>query len=233
MKTLALATAISMILLLPAVAQDSKQSTGIRKQGTEATVTGVDANALQREVAIFTEAIKKQPNNDRFYNGRAISYFKMRQFKEAVVDNEKAIALNPKNGSYLELNGDLYGSKKDYQTAFKFYAQALDVGPKSAALFLKQGRAASIMRDQKSGYKAGKSALELAPNDAQVLSFLGGCEQSLGMLQDSLTHLNRAILLSPNDGDSFMIRANTYSKLGDTEKANKDRQTARRLGSTL
>lgn len=230
MKTLALATAISMILLLPAFAQDSKQSTGIRKQGTEAAATGVDATKLQSQIDLFTAALQKEPNNESFLAGRAQNYLKLRKFEEAIRDLNKLIANNPKRQAFYEARANGYLGQKSYRKALGDFSEALRVGPPTSALFLKQAQTATLSQDYSLGSKAAKASLALKPDEAEALAVLGSCEQKLGLFQDSLTHLSKAVDLGAGDAQLLLIRADTLRSLGKKDLAQKDVERAHQMG---
>ena len=234
MKALALVAALSLTLSLAANAQDSKQSlksNGVRKQGSEAAAT-IDVGAIQKKIDAYTDAIKDEPKNDRYYGARGQLNMMAGKFDKAIKDLTTAISLNPRRSAYFEVRGDVYAKANKARDAFEDYSKALKVGTPSHYLYLHQASAAVLMDDYKSAEAPAKSALELQPKDVKTLSLIGGIERELGKLQESLQYLNTAISLDPTNAYLLKSRADTYIKLGRKDLANTDLNLSKKLDIT-
>lgn len=232
MKALALAAALSIALTVAANAQDSKpslKSNGVTKQPAEASAT-IDVSSIQKKIDEYTEAIKNDPKNDKFYGARGQSYQRIGNSKKAIEDLTKAISLNPNRQAYFIVRGEVYGWIKQYSEARDDFARAISAGPTSYQLYLKHGQAAYLGGDPHTAVQSAKSALAIKPDDIEALVVLGSAEQSLGLFDDSLKHLTRVIELSPTDAGAMKIRADTYTKLGKKELARKDEERAKQIG---
>lgn len=232
MKAFAFTAALSLTFSFATLAQDSKPTVkpnGASRQPAEAAAN-IDVAAIKKKIDEFTEAIKREPMNDAFYGGRGDNYRKLGKLDLSVADLSRAIALNPKRQAYYQARASVFGLQKRYHECFLDYSKAIECGPQTHYLVLKQGQAAALAKDFNAALRSAKVAEGLKRDDLKTLVLLGATEQKLGLLQDSLHHLTRAIELNPSDGSVILIRSDTYSLLGKKDLATRDEERARKLG---
>lgn len=233
MKALAFAAALSLTFSFAAFAQDSKPTVkpnGASKQPAEAAAN-IDVAAIQKKIDEFTEAIKREPRNEKLFGARGQCFVKVGKFDKAISDLTVAVTANPNHQGYLAVRGDAYAKSKRYKEAFEDYGRALKVGPSSHYLLLHQASCAVLLNDYKAAEAPGKAALELKPNDVPTLTLLGSVERESGHLQKSLEFFNQAISISPNDANLLRLRAETLRLLGKKDLAEKDLNFSKRLGN--
>ena len=231
MKALALVTALSLTFMLAANAQDSKpslKSNGVTKQGAEAAAT-IDVSAIQKKIDEYTEAIKNDPKNDKYYGARGQNYWRIGKFDQAVDDLNHAITLNPNAAAYFEVRGDAFGKMHRNREAFADYSKAISAGRRSHYLFVQKGYSAVLLQDYRSAEEAARTALDLKPTDIDTLALIGGVEKKLGKYHEALKFLNKAILLSPLDPSLLNLRAETYYEMGQKELGDKDLKLSKTL----
>lgn len=232
MKALALAAAVSLAFSFAAFAQDSKPSlkpNGVAKQPAEASAN-IDVAAIQKKIDEFSEAIRREPKNDKFYGARGQGYKRIGKFENALADLGVAISINPNRFAYYEVRGNTYLELKRYKEAYQDFSRAVASAPPTYSLYLKQAQSATMLGDCRNALSAAQNALKVKEDDPEALVLLGGAEQSVGMLNESLRHLSRAIEQKPNDGGAYSMRAETYKLLGKNGLASRDKESARHLG---
>ncbi len=233
MKALALVAALSLTFTLAAKAQDSKQSlksNGGTRQGAEAAAN-IDVGAIQKKIDEYTEAIKNDPKNDKYYGARGQNYIRVGKLDRAIADLTMATSLNPGRQAYFEVRGDAFAKLKRNREAFDDYGRALGLGAPSHYLYRQRACVAVLLDNYKEAETAAKAALELKPGDSHMLGLMGGVERELGKLQQSLKFYSDAIAVDPSNAYLLRQRATTYSQLGKKELANNDLAMSKKLDS--
>ena len=222
MKALALATALSVALACAVSAQDSGKTNGARKGMEAAATPTVDVAAIQKKIEAYTEAIKNDPKNDKYYAARGQNYRHLLKWDLAIADMSKAINLNPSNPLYLEERGCYLVLNNRPKEACKDFEIA--VSQKKPRLRLLKAYAETLyhLDEHKTSMKYALEALENKPDDADTLALLGSCEHALGLEQESLKHLNRSLELDPKSPSALEARALTYKALGKHDLAKAD-----------
>jgi len=232
MKALALATALSVVLSCAVSAQDSQsgKSNGARKSSMEAAATpSVDVAAIQKKIDAYTEAIKNDPKNDKYYAARGQNYRHLLKWDLAIADMSRAIELKPSEADYLEERGCYYAQTDRDRDAAKDFGTALAKTNRTHRLLMRYAHSLLQIGDFKSSAKYAKEALSLKPDDVDALILLGSAEQVIGELEDSLTHLGKAIVLKPNSARALRLRSLTYKAMGKLDLAQADLDRSKKL----
>jgi len=232
MKALAFAAALSLTFSCVVFAQDSKPSpkpNGLLKQPAEAAAN-IDVAAIQKKIDEFSEAIKKNPQDDGNFGARGQCYKRIGKLDSAMMDLNKAISMNPGRAAYFEVRANCLMRLNRPREAFDDYKKAFSLGLQGRRLNLDLAYCAAELKDYRSAVSYAKTALETKQNDKETLVLLGGCERMAGLLKDSLEHLTKAIELDPTDGEVIAMRADTYNSLGQKALAIRDMKLAKRLG---
>ena len=94
----------------------------------------------------YTEAIKIDSENDRYYSGRGDAKAASNDYKGAIEDYTEAIRLDSENDTYYVSRGDAKVAVRDYEGAIEDYTMALDLNKynksaaqKLSALYKKSG----------------------------------------------------------------------------------------------
>jgi len=230
MRALALATALSVILSHAVGAQDSQSSSSIdaRKSSMiETASSSADVAAIQKKIENFSEGIKNEPKNDKWYAARGQSYWRIGKYELAHKDMNQAISLNSRKSSYFIVRGDTLSKLHREREAFEDYEKAISLGETSHYLYLQKGYCAAAFKDYRLADESAKRALKLNPLDIKTLALVGGVDRKLGRYHESLKYLDQAIALSPNDSILYRLRADTYNDMGKKELAARDLEAAK------
>ena len=149
----------------------------------------------------LNSCVQFNPSFSDCYNILGMAYRQKNDYGQAILNHDKAIALDPRYDYYFE-RGVTYHQK---------------------SVFTKPAEYDKAISDF-------KSCLELNPTFSNCLTRLGMVYRDSGDLAQALIYHNKAIELSPERADFYWERGITYQKMGDTEKANADFQKARDLG---
>jgi len=149
----------------------------------------------------LNSCVQFNPSFSDCYNILGMAYRQKNDYGQAILNHDKAIALDPRYDYYFE-RGVTYHQK---------------------SVFTKPAEYDKAISDF-------KLCLELNPTFSNCLTRLGMVYRDSGDLAQALIYHNKAIELSPERADFYWERGITYQKMGDTEKANADFQKARDLG---
>jgi non-specific serine/threonine protein kinase len=145
------------------------------------------------EAAMFAQrAIERKPDCEGSWNMLGRAYFAAGRHEEAAALTEKAI----------EANGDDYNTYVPYMLALE------RLGRKEEAANTR-ARVRKVLRQQ----------LELVPEDVRARILLACNLAYLGETEESVRHLQTAVALRPNDGNTLYNAACTYGMLGKKAEA--------------
>jgi non-specific serine/threonine protein kinase len=145
------------------------------------------------EAAMFAQrAIERKPDCEGSWNMLGRAYFASGRHQEAAALTERAI----------EANGDDYNTYVPYMLALE------RLGRKEEAAHAR-ARIRKVLRQQ----------LELVPEDVRARILLACNLAYLGEAEESVRHLQTAVALRPNDGNTLYNAACTYGVLGKKAEA--------------
>jgi len=138
-------------------------------------------------VAYARLAIERKPDCEGAYNVLGRAYFASDRFEEAALIVEQA----------LEANGD------DYNTYIPFRVSLERLGRKAEALRVRERQTRALERQ-----------LELVPDDVRARILLAVGYAHVGKRTDSMAHLEKAVRLRPDDGNTLYNATCVYGILG-------------------
>jgi len=145
------------------------------------------------EAALFAQrAIERKPDCEGSWNMLGRAYFASGRHEEAAALTERAI----------EANGDDYNTYVPYQLALE-----------------RLGRKKEAERTRERMSKVLRQQLELVPEDVRARILLACNLAYTGEAEESVRHLQTAVALRPNDGNTLYNAACTYGVLGKKREA--------------
>ena len=89
-----------------------------------------DTGNCVKAIADYTTSISLNPRDAEVYNNRAYTYMRMRDFKDALPDLEKALAINPNYIQALMNRGDIhnYYYEINRSSAIADYEKVISLG---------------------------------------------------------------------------------------------------------
>ncbi|MGB7730984.1 MAG: protein kinase [Candidatus Acidiferrum sp.] len=145
------------------------------------------------EAAMFAQrAIERKPDCEGSWNMLGRAYFASGRHQEAAALTERAI----------EANGDDYNTYVPYMLALERLGRKEEAADARA-------RIRKVLRQQ----------LELVPEDVRARILLACNLAYLGEAEESVRHLQTAVALRPNDGNTLYNAACTYGVLGKKREA--------------
>jgi tetratricopeptide (TPR) repeat protein/S1-C subfamily serine protease len=169
-------------------------------------------------IAIYDDLIYKQPES-YFYNNRGNAKFELGNKQAAIIDFDRAIAINPKfAGAYYNRGRTKYalGNK---QAAIIDFDRAIALDPKFAVVYNDRGLAKSDLGNKQAAITDFDRAIALDPKFALAYSNRSGVKYQLGNKQAAIIDCDQAITLNPKLASAYGNRGLAKLSLGNKQAA--------------
>jgi len=184
-----------------------------------------EKSELEEAIADCTEAIRLDPDNLEYLNGRAHLYGEMRNQEKAMADAAKILELDPTNlrarvlrGRMLELSGDPEKALIEFNTAVQQNPTSLQALSERQYYFIRQGQ------DDKAKADANRM-VQLQPDSAT-----GNVARALsGRADEAMNYASAAIQQDPENWYAYKLRGLSRAVNGDFAGAKSDFEKALEL----
>jgi tetratricopeptide (TPR) repeat protein/S1-C subfamily serine protease len=191
-----------------------------------------DKKQYAQAVVIYDELIRKQPQAYA-YNNRGTAKSELGNEQEAILDYDRAIALNPKFALAYYGRGTAKSALGNKQEAILDYDRAISLNPKDAKAYNNRGNAKSALGNKQEAIADFDRAISLNPKHALAYNNRGTTKSALGNKQEAIVDYDRAISLNPKDAKVYNNRGNAKSALGNKQEAIADFDRAIALNPRL
>jgi len=157
------------------------------------------------------------------YFNRGNTYYKLKQYKEAIKDYTEAIHINPSDSYFYNNRGNAYYKLKRYEEAIKDYTSAIEIDPNNAYPYNNRGNVYSELKRYEEAIADYTEAIHINPSDSS--SYNNNHDDVYSELkewEDTIADYTRVIEKYPRDSSSYKNRGNTYYKLERYEDALSD-----------
>ena len=185
----------------------------------------------QAAIELYNEAIKLDPNYAPAYNNRGMVYADLKRYLDAIADFNKSIELkNPTLHFAYNNRGMAYTNIQNYEQAISDYNRAIEINPNFEKAYNNRGVVYFYLKDYQKAISNYEKAIEINPNFAFPYNNRGNVYRELKNFDAAISNYNKAIEVNPNYMEAYYNRGLVYQILGETEKANADFATAKKLG---
>ena len=177
---------------------------------------------LLKKIEEYTKNIKKETDNDIYYNNRGYAFYSLEEYEKAINDYSQAISLNSKESIYYTNRGGAYYDLKKYEEAIEDYSQAINLEPNNASYYNKRGNTYYSLKEYEKAINDYSQAISLNSEEPIYYTNRGGAYYDLKKYEEAIEDYSQAINLEPNNASYYNKRGNTYYSLKEYEKAIED-----------
>jgi tetratricopeptide (TPR) repeat protein len=156
----------------------------------------------KKALVSISEAIRLSPGDDSFYNNRGNIYCDLKDYSRAIVDFDKAIALNPRRwksgeGSTLRNRGKAYHDIGRHDKAILDFNLAIENVPEDPGLYILRSTCYCDLGKYNLAIDDASKALELDSNSVEAYRSRYCASSKAGDLEQALADFNTIALLTP------------------------------------
>src|SRR5262249_44040614 len=183
---------------------------------------------------VFTGCLMKRPSHAHAYYCRALAYYRLKQYPDAVADYSRAIELNPKFAPAWTNRGATHRRLGDLAKAVADSSQAIELDPREMMAWDHRGDAHRDLGQPAKAVADYSRAIELDQKFAPAWIERGAAYLRLGEPGKAVTDCTKAIELEakfpPAFPPAFINRGSAFLRLGQPDKAVADCTRAIELG---
>lgn len=184
-----------------------------------AVLTIKQNNYWREPLSFYERTLRFLPSTSRVYNNLGVEYLKRKEMQKAVIQFQKAIALNPRMCmAYCNL-GRAYLETGNRQKALEAFFKAIEINPRYVAVYNEICNVCIEMGKNEEAIPFCKKAIEL---DSSIPTFyynLGNAYDNLGKREDAIIQFSMAVRLDPDFIEAANNLASLYAERGEVDKA--------------
>ena len=184
-------------------------------------VTWTQVGYWRNSIALFDHALQTTSRNYRVHQLRGETYRDLGRFRLAIMDYDKAIAIHPDAGSYIN-RGLSYYQLGNRNKALKDFDEAIRINPHCADAYNDLGVVHYLLGKYNEAIKDYDKAIEINPKNAEYYNSRGYVHATLGSYKDAINDYDKAIELRPELFTAYFNRGNSYFRLSDYRQAASD-----------
>ena len=129
----------------------------------------------------------------------------------------------------LKVGNDFY-SRKDYNSAISAYTEAIELNPQNIDAYIYRGGAFGYLKNYQSAVADYSQAIQLDNRNFNAHYGLGAAYLYQGKYNSAIVELNTAINLNSQNAAAYYARGYCYEMTYRNSEAQRDYETAKRLG---
>lgn len=163
-----------------------------------------------------TKLIKTNPNNAQGYACRGFVHSYLFNNTEALTDFNRAIALEPSQGTFFYDRGASFYRRKDYPKAIQDLSRAIDLNRNDILAYRLRGLVYYDQSDFRRAIEDFSQAIQLNPDEAKYFALRGAAHSKVG------DYLKAVEDFSNTSPPNFEERGKAYAALKENQKALED-----------
>ncbi len=134
---------------------------------------------------------------------KGFTNYNLDKFKDAKIDFEKSIVLEPKKSSGYNGLGCANFKLKDYKKSIQNFSVAVQYSPNDDVILTNRGNALYQVRDYNNAKNDFFKAVSINPLNEHAYNGLGICNHQNNRFEDAIKNIQKAIEISPTNKDLY------------------------------
>ncbi len=194
-----------------------------------ALLTRGDVLAAKRDydkaIAVYTDALKSDPDNVRAMEGRGIAYEHKGQDDLAMADYNAALQKRPNFGAPYNSRGTIYLRRAALQSAQDDFTSAIRIAPKFLLPYTNRARVETMNKEYDAALADFAKAAEIDPNEPRIAVNRCVTYAAMGRFDEAFADCTSVIEKFPKNQYALNNRADAYLAKGNLDAALKDYNT--------
>ncbi len=213
----------------------SEKATDKEKLYIEAAYAGTIEGDPEKRFRILKQMANKYPREKRVHTSLGSYYQYKIMYKEAIINFNKALKLDPEYGPAINRLAYTYSAMGDYEKAIEYFKRYASVSPGDADPFDSMGELYFKLGKLDEAIAKYKEALEVKPDfgSGTRIAYIYALKENYA---ETMIWLDHFIAMAPSPGiksQGFMWRAFYYSLMGHFKQSLKDIHRAKELMKSL
>jgi tetratricopeptide (TPR) repeat protein len=153
------------------------------------------------------------------YSNRGIAKSELGDKKGAILDQDKAISINPQFDLAYANRGATKSDLGNDKGAILDYDKAISINPQLVGAYYNRGNAKSALRDKKGAILDYDKAISINPQLAEAYSNRGAAKYGLWDNEGAILDYDKAISINPQLAEAYSNRGTAKSALRDKKGA--------------
>ncbi len=195
-------------------------------------ITWTQVGYWENSITLFDHTLKVTDDNSLIYNNRGNEYDDSGNYKQAVEDYSKAIAIKPHLAEAYYNRGNVYNRLGNYGQAIEDYIRAIEIKPDFAEAYYNRSVAYGVLGNYRQAIEDLNRVIEIKPDYADAYYDRSNAfYKGLGNYRQAIEDLNRAIEIKPDYANAYNNRGIVYLTQGDNISGCRDARKACELGN--
>lgn len=161
-----------------------------------------DANATEKAVEAYRQAVKLNPDLAEAYFKMGIAYSLIENERENAQIVDETPTPSPAKKAKKEEKAKLTDSEKAFENAIKAYEKLVGKDPKDDVSFFNLGRSYNKLNKDKEAEKALRQAVKLKPEDVEYQTEFGAILVKLASYDEAVPVLKKAVSLDESNSQA-------------------------------
>lgn len=180
------------------------------------TATDTAAQATGNpELVALTERIKKDPKNDSLHFRRALVFYELEGYDEAIADLRSAITIDSMQPQYYELLADVFLDYTKSIQAVRTMETAAWKFPERPATLLKMGEVYLIVKRHGEALKTLDRVLQRDPQNAEAYFLTGRVALDMGDSKRAIAALKKSVQLDADNPEAWVMLGRIFADEGN------------------
>lgn len=173
-----------------------------------------ERNRLTR-IKLFTEVLELNPNSKDAYLNLTDEFVDIGDFKNALINIEKAIKLIPTDLDFRYAKGFIYFRSKRYQKAEKIFDEVLKEDNNHIGAITLSGGIHYSRKEYEKANEFFERIVELMPDHPEGYNMVGNTLRVMNKFEEAFEYIYKALEINPKHASSTGTLGEIYAQLGN------------------